>query len=83
MSSEGVPPQKKEAMTDMEFTLALCLHIDQPCEAEGLPGEVENMRSVYLREAILALPRISDEYAKEALKSKLRQYGWDPEKPVE
>ena len=63
-----------EKASDMEIAAFLAGHIDNPCEAEVAPGQKENIREFYLREAKNVLSKMKDEHAKRFLELKIREY---------
>jgi len=72
--SKGEEEKILEKASDMELALFLAKHIDNPCEVEVAPGEKENIREFYLREAKKALSVITDENAKKFLELKIKEY---------
>jgi len=70
-SEVGKIPEKA---SDMEIALLLARHIDNPCETEVAPGEKENIREFYLKEAERVLSKMTDEDAKRFLESKIKEY---------
>jgi hypothetical protein len=64
----------REEATDMELALFLSKHINNPCEAEVAPGQKENIRGFYLREAQNVLAKMTDENAKKFLELKIAEY---------
>ena len=75
MSIEKPEKLSSEKATDMEVATFLAGHIDNPCEAEVSPGQCENIRSFYIREAESLLPKMKDENAKKFLELKIKEYG--------
>jgi len=63
-----------EKASDMEVVLFLAGHIDNPCETEVAPGEKENIREFYLKEAERALSEMTNEDAKGFLELKIKEY---------
>lgn len=68
------PEQGPEKATDMEITDFLSEHIDKPCEVEVYPGQVENIRDFYIREAERILPTFVDPEAAKKLQEKINEY---------
>jgi len=58
----------------MELVLFLAEHIDNPCEVEVSPGQKENIREIYLKEAKQALSKINNPFAKKFLEDKIKEY---------
>ncbi|MBM3206225.1 MAG: hypothetical protein FJZ43_01200 [Candidatus Staskawiczbacteria bacterium] len=71
----SIEPEKvPEKATDIELALFLIGHIDNPCEAEVVPGVKENIRGFYIKMAEESLEKMSNENAKDLLKSKIKEY---------
>ena len=68
------PEPLPEKATDIEMTMFLIEHIENPCEVEVSPGQTENIRYFYLREAERLLPTFTNEQAKELLEQKIEEY---------
>ncbi|MDP3900134.1 MAG: hypothetical protein Q8Q23_03585 [bacterium] len=62
--------EKKEKVTDMELTLFLIKHINNPCE--DLHGN--NIRYFYIKEAKRALDTIQDLETKKMLEDIIKKY---------
>lgn len=74
-AEEEVEPEEiPEGASDMEVAEFLAGHIDNPCEVEVAPGQVENIRDFYIREAKKLLPKITDLEAKRLLELKMQEY---------
>lgn len=58
----------------MEFVLAIAAHIDNPCEVEIEPGQIENIRKFWIQEAKNALGTITIDVAREILIAKIKEY---------
>ena len=63
-----------EAATDAELADFLIEHIDNPCEVEVAPGQVENIREFYIKEAERVIPTMVDPEAIDKLKKKIEEY---------
>ena len=73
--SENIAPEPiPEKATDMEMALFLNNHIDNPCEVEVSPGQIENIRYFYLAEAQRQLPKMTNSHARELLELKIEEY---------
>lgn len=68
MGIDDKPKFETKKASDTELALTLVNHINKPCE--DLEGN--NIRSFYIREAIRALPTISNEDAKMALEKAIQ-----------
>lgn len=60
--------------TDSEVAMFFMAHIDNPCTVEVAPGVIENIREFYLREAKLAMEKMTNEDAKKLLELKIKEY---------
>ena len=67
-------PEKIPAATDIELAMFLITHLDNPCEVEIEPGQTENIREFYLREAKAVLSKITNPEAKSLLEDKIKEY---------
>ncbi len=74
MPIEKPEESSSEKATDMQIAVFLAGHIDNPCEAEVAPGQKENIRSFYIREAESLLTKMEDENAKKLLELKIKEY---------
>ena len=68
------PEPLPEKATDIEAVTFLNRHIDNPCEVEVAPGQMENIRDFYLREARELLPTLTNPHAKRLLEMKIEEY---------
>jgi len=68
----GNPEQQKAS--DLEIALFLAQHIDNPCEVETYPGQIENMRSRYIKEARRILPTMVDQNAAKMMQEKIAEH---------
>lgn len=75
MTTENIQSEQgPERAIDMEITDFLSKHIDEPCEVEVYPGQVENIRDFYIREAERILPTFVDLEAAKKLQEKINEY---------
>ena len=68
------PEPLPEIATDIEMASFLVGHIDNPCEVEVAPGQIENIRGVYIREAKRLLPTMTNPEARDLLHKKIQQF---------
>ncbi len=68
------PEKVPEDATDMELALFLIGHMDNPCEVEVAPGVKENIREFYVKRAGEVITKMTNEYAKELLELKIKEY---------
>ena len=74
-SITGITPDAvPNHVSDTELVTFLMGHIDAPCEVEVAPGQLENIRSFYIREAQRILPTLQNPFAKEMLEKKLEEF---------
>ncbi len=66
--------QKLPERTDMAVALFWATHIDTPDPIDTESGNHANNREFYLSEAKKALLEMKESYAKEFLKSKIKEY---------
>ena len=76
LEQEGDRTEDREAgkATDMQAVMFLIGHIENPCEAEVAPGEMRNIRHVYLNDAREFLPRLTNPDAKKMLEETINKY---------
>ena len=73
--SNNIEPEEiPEKASDMEIALFLTRHIDDPCEVEVAPGQLENIRDFYIREAKRLLLKMTNPNAKQLLELKIKEY---------
>jgi hypothetical protein len=60
--------------TDIEIARFLVDHIDNPCESEVQPGQFENIRDFYIKEAEKMLEKMTNPEAKRLLEIKIQEY---------
>ncbi|HLC44716.1 MAG: hypothetical protein A2722_00930 [Candidatus Doudnabacteria bacterium RIFCSPHIGHO2_01_FULL_50_11] len=68
------PEPLPENLPDMQVALFLAMHIDNPCGVEVSPGQRENIRQFYLREAAAMLDKFTNPSARAMLESKIEEY---------
>ncbi len=68
------PEEVPEGVPDMTLAIFLVRHIDNPCESEVAPGQRENIREFYLKEAELRLKGMTNSEARDYLESKIKEY---------
>ena len=74
-TAENTEPEPvPEKATDIEAVTFLNRHIDNPCEVEVAPGQIENIRDFYLRNARNLLPTLTNPHAKRLLEMKIEEY---------
>ena len=74
-TAENTEPEPvPEKATDIEAVTFLNRHIDNPCEVEVAPGQIENIRDFYLRNARNLLPTLTNPDAKRLLEMKIEEY---------
>lgn len=66
------PKENKDE--DLEIVRILIEHIQNPCEVETAPGQIDNIREFYLRKAEEILPTIQNKYAYVLLENIIYQY---------
>ncbi len=74
MELEQSKNPEQEKATNMEITLFLSQHIDNPCEVEVYAGQKENIRGFYLKEAEKILLTMTDENARKMMEEKIAEY---------
>ncbi|MBI2003730.1 MAG: hypothetical protein HYS78_02010 [Parcubacteria group bacterium] len=62
---------------DMELAQFFASRIDKPCEAEVAPGDVINIRYLYIEKAKLVLFTFTNGNARAFLEAKIREYEGD------
>ena len=68
------PEPFPENQPDMQVALFLTMHIDNPCSVEVSPGQREDIRQFYLREAAAMLDKFTNPSARAMLESKIEEY---------
>lgn len=63
-----------EKATDIEIVQFLINHIDNPCEVEVAPGQMENIRGFYIDQAKKLISGMTNEFAIDILQQKIEEY---------
>jgi len=63
-----------EKATDIEIAQFLINHIDNPCEVEVAPDQIENIRGFYIRQAKGLISGMTNEFAIDILQQKIEEY---------
>ena len=76
-ASEEAP---KEKASDIELAAFFIKHIENPCEVEVKDEEKVNIKPFYIREAKKVLKNMTNPFAIELLKKKIKEYEREDEK---